>query len=169
MAKPLNEQKLSHKVETHPTSSLRDEFTRLRDTVMQRAYDIFCQRPAELAGPLDDWLAAERELVWQPQMTVAETAEGFVVEVAVPGLKPADVEVQSTDDEILIKSAVCGSAPEGEVLHVSELPRGRVFRAVHLPRKIDREQVSAELRDGLLKITVPAAPAEAARNVPVAA
>ena len=78
MAKPLNEQKLSHKVETHPTSSLRDEFTRLRDTVMQRAYDIFCQRPAELADPLDDWLAAERELVWQPQMTVAETAEGRV-------------------------------------------------------------------------------------------
>lgn len=169
MVKPLNEQKLSHKVETHKTQSLSEELTQLRDTVMQRAYEIFCQRPAGLAGPLDDWLAAERELVWQPLMTVAENDEGFVLEVAVPGLKASEIEVHSTEDEILVKSEACGAAPEGEILHVCELPRGRVFRAVHLPRKINRDKVSAELRDGLLKITVPAAPAERARQVPVAA
>jgi len=169
MVKPLNEHKLSHKVETRQAQSLTEELTQLRDNVMQRAYEIFCERPAEGAGPLDDWLAAERELVWQPLMTVAENDDGFVLEVAVPGLKASEIEVQSTEDEILVKSAACAAPPAGEILHVCELPRGKVFRTVQLPRKINRDKVSAELHDGLLKITVPAAPAAQPRNVPVAA
>lgn len=169
MVKPLNEHKLAHKVETHPSPSLADELTQLRDSVMQRAYEIFCQRPAGLAGPLDDWLAAERELVWQPLMTVAENDDGFVLELAVPGIKAGDIEVHSTDDEILVKSDSSGTPPAGDILHVCELPRGKVFRTVHLPRKINQDKVTAELHDGLLKITVPTAPAARARKVPVAA
>lgn len=169
MVKPLHEQKLTHKVETRPAQSLAEELTQLRDAIMQRAYEIFCDRPAGLAGPLDDWLAAERELIWQPLMTVAENDDGFVLEVAVPGLKASEIEVQSTEDEILIKSEACATPPAGEILHVCELPRGKVFRTVQLPRKINRDKVSAELHEGLLKITVPAAPVPQARKVPVAA
>jgi HSP20 family protein len=169
MVKPLNEQKLSHKIHTQKSHSLTEEFEHMRDAIMRRAYEIFASRPYQFAGPLDDWLAAEREMVWQPQLAVTENDTGYTLEVAVPGLKADDIEVHSTEEEILVKSSACPPAPEGETVHVCEFPRGRVFRSVTLPRKIERDKVSAELHDGILRITVPAAKAEVARKVPVAA
>lgn len=169
MAKPLSEQKLSHKVHTQKSHSLTQEFDDMREAVMRRAYEIFAGRPEHLAGPLDDWLAAEREMVWQPPLAVTENAEGYELEVAVPGLKAEDIEVHSTEEAILVKSSVCPPSPTGDTVHVCELPQGRVFRSVTLPRRIERDKVSAELHDGILRITVPAAQIEAARKVPVAA
>jgi HSP20 family protein len=169
MAEPLSEQKLSHQVHTQKSHSLTQEFDDMREAVMRRAYEIFAGRPAHFAGPLDDWLAAEREMVWQPPLAVTEYAEGYGLEVPVPGLKADDIEVRSTEEAVQVKSTACPPSPTGDTVHVCALPQGRVFRAVTLPRRSERDKVSAELHDGILSITVPAAQIEAARKVPVAA
>ena len=168
MAKQSSEPKLACKVTTRKASSLMEEMDDLRQSIMQRAYEIFCGGRS-LGGPLDDWLAAERELVWQPPIAVSEHNGGYRIEMAVPGIKAEDIEVQSTEEEILVKSAACAPVcEEGDKLFMSELPQGRVFRTIALPRKIDREHVTAELHDGLLQISVPAKGAPASRKVPVA-
>ena len=168
MVKQATEQKQGCKVQTRKASSLIEEMDALRGAIMQRAYEIFAGRDGRYGGPLDDWLAAERELVWQPPMAVSQHNGGYRIELAVPGLKAGDIEVQSTEEEILVKSAACasGCAP-GDTLCLSELPQGHVFRTIALPRTIDREHVTAELHDGLLHIEVPMAAAAVSRKVPV--
>jgi HSP20 family protein len=38
-------------------------------------------------------------------------------------------------------------------VHLCEFERGRLFRSVHLPEPIDPDSVTAECRDGLLRLT----------------
>ena len=169
-SKVLNEQRLAHAVATRGVDTLDEELHGARDAIMRRAYELFEAHGLCGERELDDWLRAERELYWEPQATIVEREDGYVIEIAMPGVKPDELEVQVTEGSVLVKSTCCVSrACEGGRVHVDELPQGRAFRLFELPSRLDRERATAELRDGLLRITVPTHAAEPARLVPVAA
>lgn len=169
-SKILNEARLACAVPTHGVEDLDAELRAVRDEIERRAFELFETRGAAGMLALDDWLCAERELFWEPQATVVERDDAYEIEIAMPGTKPTEVEVQVTGHGVLVKSAVClNPRSDGEKLYVDELPQGRAFRLFELSGRLDREKASAELRDGLLKVTVPRHPEESARVVPVAA
>ena len=115
------------------------------------------ERVAEQLIPRRWWPeAAEYELI--PAVDVYETDEDIVVKAELPGVKKEDIEVNATEDQIVITGE---SKTEEEVreegYHRKELRRGSFRRSVALPHTIDQEQVRAKFEDGVLEVRAPKA------------
>ena len=117
-------------VELKKTESILEELNRLHELVSRRAYDLFRNPKAFLAGPLDDWLHAERELVWRPAVELRQKDGEIELLAAVAGVEPKDLDVQVTPEDILITAAGehHHESKEGAV-YLCEFEGGRLFRS----------------------------------------
>lgn len=87
---------------------------------------------------------------WEPPIDVYETERGFLILVALPGVRPDQLEVLIEDGALV----VIGERPipvesRATLIHRLEIPHGRFERRVPLPAgplEIDRR----ELADGCL-------------------
>jgi HSP20 family protein len=152
------------------TKSIFDEIDRMHDRVMRRAYDIFTSNGGLFGKDFDDWMQAERELVWRPAVELTEKDDTLYLEVAAPGVDPKELDVEVTPDDILIRADVHHEHKEkkGEV-HVCEFAHGNLFRSIHLPKKIDTDKVKAEFKNGLLTLNAPVAEEARAKKVTIEA
>jgi HSP20 family protein len=147
-----------------------DELQKMEDRIMKRAYDIFCGSGFVPGKDLDDWLAAERELVWKPAIELTEKDNQFEIRIAVAGIDPKDLNVEVTSDDLLVKGETKTEkkVDKGEV-HTSELQSGSLFRSIHFPKNVDPEKVKAEIKNGLLTVVAPIAEEARTRKVNVQA
>jgi HSP20 family protein len=140
--------------------SVLDELERLHDDISKRAYDLFRDHEGFFTRPLDDWLRAERELVWRPAVELRQKDGEMELLAAIAGVEPNDIDLQVTPEDILIRASTehRHESTEGTV-HLCEFESGRLFRSVHLPQPIDPDSVKAEYRHGLLRVTAAVAKA----------
>ena len=122
------------------------------DGVRHRAFDYFQERGGAVGHDWDDWLRAERKLVWSPRAEMFENPSAIVLRVAVPGFSPKSIQVTATPRSILIY----GTEPHHHQgldsrLHFCEFGQ-RMFRRFDLPALIDPASVAATLDKGLLEI-----------------
>ena len=152
------------------SKSIFDEIDRMHDRVMRRAYDIFTSNGGLFGKDFDDWMQAERELVWRPAVELTEKDDTLYLEVAAPGVDPKELDVEVTPDDILIRADVHHEHKEkkGDV-HVCEFAHGNLFRSIHLPKKIDPDKVKAEFKNGLLTLNAPVAEEARAKKVSIEA
>jgi HSP20 family molecular chaperone IbpA len=135
------------------TESILDELNRMHDDISRRAYDLF-QQQGLFSGALDDWLRAERELVWRPAVELRQKGAKIELLAAIAGVEAKDLDVQVTPEDILITAKTeHHHDTKEETVHVSEFKEGRLFRSVHLPARIDPDSVKADYRNGLLRLT----------------
>jgi len=139
--------------------ALMDRVRRVHDRITERAFEVFQQNGSRSGTELDDWIAAEQALVWQPSLDISETDGTYTIRAAVPGMAPENLEVTTTSDQVVISGERQHSQEEtrGRV-HVSEFSAGSLFRRVHYPGPVDPSGVRATFRNGILEITAPAAP-----------
>jgi HSP20 family molecular chaperone IbpA len=170
MAKTELEAKKGGVVDLKKTESIFDELDRLHRTISERAYDLF-RNGGTFGGPLSDWLAAERELIAKPPIEVRQKDGQFEIEAALPGIDARDLDVQVTPEDLLIKAETTREQKTDKgTVHVSEFSRGKVFRSVRLPEKIDPNTAKAEYKDGMLRVTAAIAKtSEAARKLQIQA
>jgi len=136
------------------TDSILDELDELRRQLNERAYDLFCSRGGPFGDPVSDWLRAERELVWTPAVEVRQRDGRFEIVFAIPGVDVKDLDVRVTPVDILIRTSVDHEhTTQAGTVHVCEFARGRAFRCVHLPGRIDPDSVKAHYRNGLLHLS----------------
>ena len=138
--------------------SILDQIAEIRHRIAQRAYELFRQRDGLPGDPMADWLAAERETIWQPLVELREKGGMFTVVAALPGVEAKDVGVDVSDEDVVIKasSSYSCSDTKGRV-HQSEFATAELFRSVRFPKPVDPAKAKAEYRNGLLTIKVPAA------------
>lgn len=101
-----------------------------------------------------------------PRADIHQTEQELIVLVDLPGIKRQDIQIQATDDRLLIK----GVAPEpshGSRLVSSERFTGKFERTIHLPEMIGKTGYKASLRDGLLEIRLPRGFDAALRTIPI--
>ena len=91
-------------VSVKKSKSIFDEMERMRDRITRRAYEMFSANGGMFGRDMDDWLQAERELVWKPAVELAEKDGAFRLEIAVPGVDAEDIDVEVTPEDILIKA-----------------------------------------------------------------
>ena len=107
---------------------------------------------------------------WTPPVDLYETANEFVLTAELPGLSRQDIEIQADEFRVLISGARV-AAPSADVpcdqYHRVERGHGRFSRAFTLTVAIDIERVSADLKDGLLTVTMPKALDRGVRHVDV--
>jgi HSP20 family protein len=142
----------------------------IQDRIMRRAYDLFRVNGGIFGRDLEDWLQAERELVWTPSIELEEKNDEFRLQVAVPGVDPKDIDIEVTPEDILVKADLHHEHKEkkGEV-YACEFASGNLFRTVHLPRKIDPDKVKAEFKNGMLSLKAPIAQESRAKKIQVEA
>jgi len=134
-------------------SSILDEMNQMQDRIMRRAYDIFEQNGRLLGRDLDHWLQAERELLWKPVLELREADGEFVLEVAVSGVDPKDIDIEVTPEDIVLKRDIQHEHEEKKgTVHICEFQSGRMFHSIHLSKRINPDKVKAEIKDGLLKL-----------------
>ena len=99
-------------------------------------------------------------------LDVTNSADALVVEAALPGIKPEDVEITVEDGTLTIRaeSRQERESTEGETL-VSEIRRGSVSRMLALPSGLEADKATATFEHGMLRLTFPRAEAVKARQI----
>lgn len=93
---------------------------------------------------------------WAPAIETKQRGNELVVCAELPGLRPEEVQVEVTDDALVIQGERHQeqTSDQGGVHH-TELRYGRFYRAIPLPEGVNPDQAKAEFHDGLLEVTVP--------------
>ncbi|HVO10752.1 MAG TPA: Hsp20/alpha crystallin family protein [Vicinamibacteria bacterium] len=93
---------------------------------------------------------------WAPAADVFETAAGYVVEIDLPGVRREEVSVQVAHGALVIRGEKPPSTTgRSETFHRLERLDGPFARSFRLPQAVDPEGVTAELADGVLRVTLP--------------
>jgi HSP20 family protein len=91
---------------------------------------------------------------WRPAADVEETADAYLVEIDLPGVKRPDVSVELSPGELVVTGELKETERVGW-LRTRTRRTGRFDYRVSLPADIDADQVSADLSDGVLTVRVP--------------
>ncbi len=99
---------------------------------------------------------------------VFEENGNIIVEMHVAGIDPDKVEISVEGDHL----KVSGSREEeweteDRDYYAKEIKRGSFERIMHLPAAVNREKTRAEVREGVLKITLPKLSPEQSHKVKV--
>lgn len=99
-------------------------------------------------------------------LDVTRTADALIVEAALPGIKPEDVEITVEDGTLQIRGEFRDerSEGEGETL-VSEIRRGAVGRAIALPTGLEPDKATATFEHGVLTLRIPKAESVKPRQI----
>ena len=157
-------------LKTRKAETLLHDIEQIQKRITERAYDVFRNRGAALGAALNDWLVAERQTIWKPPVEICQKDNQFVIEAALAGVEPRQLDIQITRDTLLIKADTPHTHPETKgIVHVCEFQAGQLFRAIKFPAPIDPEAVKAEYRDGLLRVTAAIAAVQQAKKVDIQA
>ena len=140
------------KLKLQRRASVIDRVEAVQRQIAERAFELFTRRGGVIGQALDDWLSAERQTVWAPPIELVEKDGEFLVEAAIAGIAPKDMNVQVTANELLIEGDGAHHHRPGEIVHRCEFKPGSLFREVKFPRRIDPDKVRAEYHDGLLRV-----------------
>jgi HSP20 family protein len=107
---------------------------------------------------------------WTPPVDLYETAGEYVLTAELPGLTRDQIDIHAEDRRIVIRGAR-GADPGRDIpceqYHRVERGHGRFSRAFSLPELIDVGRVIADLRDGILTVTIPKALDRGTRRIDV--
>ncbi len=133
-----------------------------------RAFDSL-RRQMDQAFREYDETAAGRRTVNYPRASLRDTKEAFVLTAEVPGVAESDLKLSATHDSLTIAGERKNGAPEGYAAHRRERGEFRFSRSFQLPARIDVERVAAEVKNGLLVVTMPKHPESQPRAISVKA
>ena len=107
-------------------------------------YDPFRQMGSRVA----DWFA--------PASEASANGDAYVISVELPGVEEKDMDVSVADGVVTMKGEKRTSREEkGDTWFFSEREYGSFSRSFRLPPDADEGGVAAELKDGVLSVTVP--------------
>jgi HSP20 family protein len=91
---------------------------------------------------------------WVPLADVEETDDAYTIDVELPGVDEADIDIEINGRELTVSGELKERERTG-ILRRRTRRVGEFQYAVTLPGDIDAENVSARLENGVLSITVP--------------
>ncbi len=141
----------------------RDPFREL-DALSARVDRLFGQ-PFFGRWPFDNDAVATD---WTPAMDVQETDSEFLVKADLPEVKKEDVKVDIADGVLNMHGERHKEKEEkGKRFHRIEREYGTFERRFALPSGVDAKKVSAEFKDGVLKVHLPKSAEAAPKSVEV--
>jgi HSP20 family protein len=90
-----------------------------------------------------------------PRTDVYETVDDFVIRMDVPGLQKGDIRIEYDDGKLTIAGQRQPSQNDGIRYHVKETFSGEFTRSFSLPDSAGSDNISAEVRDGVLTVKIP--------------
>ena len=94
-------------------------------------------------------------------LNIIENDHVYKIEMNVAGWNKEDIEIKIEEDTLTIAGEKKNSEMEnGEQFHVREFTNSRFYRSIILGDTVDQEDISAELKDGILTIELKKADTE---------
>jgi HSP20 family protein len=108
----------------------------------------------------------ENERFITPPASVNETADGYVLELEMPGVSKGGLEISIENNELSIVGRRSNPAVEGTLLHRESRPNN-FRRTFEIDPSIDREKISARMTQGVVTLTLPKAEEVKPRKIKV--
>jgi HSP20 family protein len=89
-----------------------------------------------------------------PNTDIYETQDALVVVMEVPGVQKKNLDVAIENDVLRVEGRIDFSNYEGLDPLYTEYNVGHFARSFSLSRQIDQQQISAQLNDGVLTLTL---------------
>lgn len=107
--------------------------------------------------PVGDQLMTRRgEVMFAPRFDVKETKDAYLFKADLPGIREEDVEIALNGNRLTVSGhRQAEEHKEGDNLFTLERSYGSFSRSFTLPDSADMEKTKAELKDGVLSITLP--------------
>lgn len=98
--------------------------------------------------------AFEESWMVKAPKNIIEKDKSLVMEIAVPGFAKDDITVQVLEDRIYISGEKSEKTTVGDYLK-KEVPTRLEPQVIPLPAKADQDGISAEVKNGMLYLTIP--------------
>lgn len=105
--------------------------------------------------------------VFVPRSDVYETGDSIVILAEMPGVTPDDVNIMLERRMLTIRGHTLDAVHEGYRKVYAEYDEGEYERVFTLPKEIDRDNIKAVHKDGVLKLELPKAEPVKAKRIEV--
>jgi HSP20 family protein len=130
---------------------------RRRDDVFDEMFRDFFRRGGEDAG------------IAEPAVELSESDGDLTVKMEVPGVEKDQIQLTVADDHLMVRGETRKETEQKKKNYYrQEIRYGAFQRIVPLPVEVDATKAKAELKNGLLKVTLPKSAQPKAREVKVA-
>ena len=124
--------------------------------------DVYIRRMSSPWRDLRGWherlerLSGHHGDAWVPPIDVFETADRYVIAAELPGLVRDQIELAMEDSKLTIRGRRV-ETPGGPDVHYHQVERGHgaFARTFEFAEKIDVDQVTEDLTDGVLTVSLP--------------
>jgi HSP20 family protein len=105
---------------------------------------------------------------WEPAVEVSDTTDAVMVKAQVPGIPKDNIQVHVTDDSITLKGEVKEEEKKEEKNYTRrEFRYGAFLRTIALPAAVQADKATAQLKDGVLEITIPKSEKAKVKEIPI--
>ncbi len=110
---------------------------------------------------------AQTEQFITPPASVSDAADGYMLEIEMPGVRKDGLDISVENNELTIIGRRSVPAAEGTVIHRESRPEN-FRRTFELDPSIDANKISAKIDQGLMTLTLPKAEHVKPRKITVA-
>jgi HSP20 family protein len=146
------------KPEVAPKTRLEElfaEFEKLEKAIADRAFELFHARGRMDGFDLADWLRAETEFLQPFAVDIEKTDDEVIVKAEVPGFEPKNLDVVIEPRRMAIRARREEATDTGEgEAERRERSSSELFRRLWLPVKVDPTAATAKLDKGILTVTI---------------
>ena len=102
-----------------------------------------------------------------PATDILEREDGFYVYMDIPGVRREDLSIDINENELTVTGRALQGASDKESFLEVQFGPGEYMRSVSLSDRVDRERITANLKDGVLTLHLPRLEKLAPRRIPV--
>jgi HSP20 family protein len=101
----------------------------------------------------------------RPSVNISETTEGWMLELAAPGLEKSDFEIKLEGDAIVVSAKKSSDIEEKNDNYTRrEFNFSSFSRSFQLPKEVEVSKISAQYENGVLHLLLPKAIKEEIQN-----
>jgi HSP20 family protein len=127
--------------------------------------------PTRFRGFFDkDWEMPMSTTAWNPSVDIFENDKDVVFTAELPGMNAKDIDVKLENNVLTLKGARhFEKETKEENYHRVERAYGNFSRSFALPSAVNGDKITAEYKDGILKIVLPKKEEVKAKPIKIAA
>ena len=92
---------------------------------------------------------------WNPSLDLYETADAFILEADLPGVKADDLQIDIENNFVVLRGWRSLDNNRDGRFHTMERSSGYFMRRMELPESVDQDAVQVEFCEGVLRVIMP--------------
>jgi HSP20 family molecular chaperone IbpA len=94
-------------------------------------------------------------LIFTPRVDIFETDKDITLLADMPGVTSDNLTIDLRDDTLTLEGDIAPVDSQGEEIVYTEYSMGRYYRQFSLSELIDQAKIDAQLKDGVLRLSLP--------------